>query len=193
MAEAIFKVILAGEGGVGKTSLLKRATENTFDANMKLTVGVDFAIHKVSDGDWNATLQFWDLGGQIRFRELVISYFVGARLGIAVFDITSRYTMDRLHDWIENLRKAEGDIDLIIVGNKVDLREELGETRSLVTSDEGRAFASQYGLSYVETSAKEDIGIDALFQEITQLLKAGYIRTKTDNDIWNGDEDSLFF
>lgn len=96
LAEAIFKVILAGEGGVGKTSLLKRATENTFDANMKLTVGVDFAIHKVSDGDWNATLQFWDLGGQIRFRELVISYFVGARLAIAVFDISSRYTMDRL-------------------------------------------------------------------------------------------------
>jgi small GTP-binding protein len=185
LGEAIFKVILAGEGGVGKTSLLKRATENTFDANMKLTVGVDFAVHRVTEGDWNAILQLWDLGGQVRFRELVVSYFVGARLAIAVFDISSRYTMDRLHEWIENLRKAESDIDIIIVGNKVDLRDEFGVTRSLVTPDEGRAFALQYGSSYIETSAKENIGIDDLFQEMTRLLKKGYFHSRNNNEILN--------
>ncbi|MFX1564206.1 MAG: Rab family GTPase [Promethearchaeota archaeon] len=182
MAEAVFKVILAGEGGVGKTSLLMRATENTFEANMKLTVGVDFAVHRVSDDDWSAILQIWDLGGQIRFRELVVSYFVGARLAIAVFDISSRYTMDRLHDWIENLRKAENNMDLIIVGNKVDLRSEFGSTRSFVTPDEGRAFASQYDSPYIETSAKENIGIDALFQEMTKLLKKRYMCSKTESE-----------
>jgi len=185
LAEAVFKVVLAGEGGVGKTSLLKRATENTFEANMKITVGVDFAVHRVSDGDWHAILQIWDLGGQIRFRELVVSYFVGARLAIAVFDISSRYTMDRLHDWIENLRKAENKINLIIVGNKVDLRNEFGSTRSIVTPDEGHAFAAQYSSPYIETSAKDNIGIDDLFQEMTKLLKNRYMRSKTENEIGN--------
>ena len=121
MLIGILKVLFIGEGGVGKTSLLKRYTWNTFDESMKLTVGVDFAAKNVQKDDWTATLQIWDLGGQVRFRDLAVSYFKGARLAIAVFDISSRYTMDRLDEWIINLHKSEPDCPIVIVGNKLDL------------------------------------------------------------------------
>ena len=166
----ILKIVLIGEGGVGKTSLIKRYTWNTFDENMKLTVGVDFAAKNVQQGDWAATLQIWDLGGQIRFRDLAISYFRGARLAIAVFDISSRYTMDRLNDWITSLYQSVPDCPLIIVGNKCDLRDTLGASRPLVTLQEGIEYAAQYNAPFIEASAKDGRGVEDVFGAVTQIL-----------------------
>ncbi|MFX1474630.1 MAG: Rab family GTPase [Promethearchaeota archaeon] len=173
-AIVIFKVIFIGEGGVGKTSLLKRHTEGYFDESMILTVGVDFAVQDVSRDNWRATLQIWDLGGQIRFRDFVIHYFNGARAAVAVFDITAPYTLERLSDWITRLLKVEQHVPLVIVGNKIDLRNELLEVRKLVTSEEGKTFAGQYNAPYVETSAKSGEGVDIIFSEITRLLAERY-------------------
>lgn len=166
----ILKIVLIGEGGVGKTSLIKRYTWNTFDENMKLTVGVDFAAKNVQQGEWAATLQIWDLGGQIRFRDLAISYFRGARLAIAVFDISSRYTMDRLNDWITSLYQSVPDCPLIIVGNKCDLRDTLGASRPLVTLQEGIEYAAQYNAPFIEASAKDGRGVEDVFGAVTQIL-----------------------
>lgn len=177
--KAVFKVLLIGEGAVGKTSLLKRATQNTFDENMKLTVGVDFAVRDIAESSWQATLQVWDLGGQVRFRELAVYYFKGARLAIAVFDITLRHTLDRLEEWITNLHNSEGAVPLVIVGNKTDLREQLPEGGSFVTAAEGQAFATKHQAPYIEASAKTSKGVDAIFQEITKILKGRYPNPET--------------
>jgi len=177
--KAVFKVLLIGEGAVGKTSLLKRATQNTFDENMKLTVGVDFAVRDISQDGWDATLQIWDLGGQVRFRELAVYYFKGARLAIAVFDITLRHTLDRLQEWITNLQGSEGAVPLVVVGNKIDLRGQHSEGGSFVTPDEGRAFAAKHHAPYIEASAKTSQGVDAIFQEITKILKDRYPNPET--------------
>jgi small GTP-binding protein len=170
----VFKVIFIGEGGVGKTSLLKRHTEGYFNESMILTVGVDFAVQDVTRGDWSATLQIWDLGGQIRFRDFVIQYFMGARAAVAVFDVTAPYTLERLNDWVTRLLETERQVPLVIVGNKIDLRDELSEVRKLTTPEEGRTFAAQFNASYVEASAKTGEGVNLIFSEITRLLAERY-------------------
>ncbi|MFX1508661.1 MAG: Rab family GTPase [Promethearchaeota archaeon] len=170
----ILKIVLIGEGGVGKTSLLKRYTWNTFDENMKLTIGVDFAAKNIQQDEWAATLQIWDLGGQIRFRDLAISYFRGARLAIAVFDISSRYTMDRLNDWITSLHESVPRCPVVIVGNKSDLRSTFQRTRPLVTLQEGIEYAARYNGPFIEASAKDGHGVQEVFRVVTQILAEHY-------------------
>ncbi|MFW9983907.1 MAG: Rab family GTPase [Candidatus Odinarchaeota archaeon] len=170
----ILKILFIGEGGVGKTSLLRRYTWNTFDENMKLTVGVDFAAKNIEYGEWKATLQIWDLAGQIRFRDLAMSYFRGARLAIAVFDISSRYTMERLDDWIRHLKQSVTDCPIVIVGNKADLRRAYGRSRPLVTLQEGIEYAARYSAPFVEASAKAGDGVQEIFEIVTQILSERY-------------------
>jgi len=181
--KGVYKVLFIGESGVGKTSLLKRATEGWFDAGMKLTVGVDFAVREVTYGDWRATLQIWDLGGQIRFRDLAIAYFKGARLAIAVFDISSRFTMDRLHEWIRHLYESEGEIPLVVVGNKIDLRDSLPPTHRSISPGEGRAFAETYRAPYIEASAKDGRGVEEIFIEVTKILAERYPQPQSPLDL----------
>jgi small GTP-binding protein len=170
----ILKILFIGEGGVGKTSLLRRYTWNTFDENMKLTVGVDFAAKNIEHGEWRATLQIWDLAGQIRFRDLATSYFKGARLAIAVFDISSRYTMERLDDWIMHLEQSVRGCPLVIVGNKADLRSVFERSRPLVTLQEGIEYAARYNAPFIEASAKDGNGVSEIFDIVTQILAERY-------------------
>ncbi len=170
----ILKILFIGEGGVGKTSLLRRYTWNTFDDNMKLTVGVDFAAKNIEHGDWKATLQIWDLAGQIRFRDLAMSYFKGARLAIAVFDISSRYTMERLDDWIMHLKQSVRDCPIVVVGNKADLRTVYGRSQPLVTLQEGIEYAARYSAPFVDASAKDGDGVQEIFEIVTQILAERY-------------------
>ncbi len=169
-----FKILFLGEGGVGKTSLLKRYVDGTFTEDMKQTVGVDFASCEVGCDGWNATLQIWDLAGQMHFRELVSYYFAGGRAAIAVFDITMLTTMDALEDWINRLFEAEGEIPLVIVGNKSDLRGVLPSAHPFISKAEGQRFADKYGAPFIETSAKDGRGVSKIFAEITRLLSERY-------------------
>ncbi|MCK5264930.1 MAG: GTP-binding protein, partial [Candidatus Thorarchaeota archaeon] len=102
----IFKTVLIGEGGVGKTSLAIRYTEDRFEEDMKMTIGVNFASKKVEVDGTNATLMLWDLGGQPRFREVIGDYFRGARIAIAVFDATRFFSLERLEDWIIRVKET---------------------------------------------------------------------------------------
>ncbi len=102
MRVPIYKTILIGEGGVGKTSLTVRYTENRFEDDMKMTIGVNFASKKVNIEGTDATLMLWDMGGQPRFRDVIGDYFRGARAAICVYDATRFFSLDRLKDWIED-------------------------------------------------------------------------------------------
>ena len=162
----VFKTVLIGEGGVGKTSITLRYTENRFDEDMKITIGVNLATKKVEvDGD-NATLMLWDLGGQPRFRDVVSEYYKGSRMAIAVYDATRFFTLERLRDWITKLQENAPDCEIIFVGNKIDEREEGGG----VSLEDGRAFASEYNAPCVEVSAKSGEGVNELFKVVTKLL-----------------------
>lgn len=169
----IFKTVLIGEGGVGKTSITVRYTENRFDEDMKITIGVNLATKKVQVDGEDATLMLWDLGGQPRFRDVVSEYYRGSRMALAVYDASRFFTLERLRDWIVKLKENAPDCDLIFVGNKIDEREE----GSGVPLEEARKFASEYNAPCVEVSAKTGEGVFEMFQVVTKSLLEKHVRS----------------
>ncbi|MFX0054235.1 MAG: Rab family GTPase [Promethearchaeota archaeon] len=162
----IYKMVLVGEGGVGKTSITVRYTENRFDEEMKMTIGVNFASKEVFLEEDSVRLMLWDLGGQPRFRDVVSGYFKGARVALAVYDANRYFSLERLIDWISRVKENAPDCQLIFVGNKIDERQN-GQG---VPLEEGREFAARYGAACVEVSAKTGEGISELFEVVARSL-----------------------
>ncbi len=162
----IFKTVLIGEGGVGKTSLAVRYTEDRFEEDMKMTIGVNFASKKVQVDGTNATLMLWDLGGQPRFRDVIGDYFRGARIAIAVFDATRFFSLERLEDWISRVKNTAPDCKFFFVANKIDERQDgMG-----VSQEDGTAFAQKYDAPMMEVSAKTGEGVNEMFESVTRML-----------------------
>lgn len=170
MQQNVFKVIIIGEAGVGKTSLVRRYVDDAFDEQMKMTIGVDISVKRIPEEAGVVALQIWDLGGQPRFKEIADLYFRGAKGALAVFDVTRKASMDRLADWIEDVRSKADQIPVVVVGNKMDLRSSSGEVLG-ITKEEGTRFASRYMSDYVETSAKDNNGVDEAFNRLVYKLK----------------------
>ncbi|MFX1261022.1 MAG: Rab family GTPase [Promethearchaeota archaeon] len=167
---AVYKTVLIGDGGVGKTSIAVRYTEDRFDEQMKMTIGVNFASKKVVISGSEVTLLLWDLGGQPRFQDVVDGYFRGSKMGIAVYEVTRPFTLYRLDDWIGRLRNNIEDCPIIIVGNKIDERVE-GEG---VTREQAMEYASQYNAIVFEVSAKTGEGVHELFEAVARLIARAY-------------------
>lgn len=162
----IFKTVLIGEGGVGKTSLAVRYTEDRFEEDMKMTIGVNFASKKVEVDGANATLMLWDLGGQPRFRDVIGDYFRGARIAIAVFDATRFFSLERLEDWISRVKDTAPECKFFFVANKIDERQDgMG-----VSQEDGLAFAQKYDAPLMEVSAKTGEGVNEMFESVTRML-----------------------
>ncbi|MEM2143578.1 MAG: Rab family GTPase [Candidatus Thorarchaeota archaeon] len=166
----IFKTILVGEGGVGKTSILVRFTENRFDENMKMTIGTGFASRKMAVNGSEVTLIIWDLSGQPRFHDVVQDYFRGSRAAILVFDASRYYTLENLNEWMERVRSEAPDCITFVVANKCDvLGSEIGANR-----EDAIAFASRIGADFFEVSAKTGQGISELFTCVASTLAQRY-------------------
>jgi small GTP-binding protein len=161
----IYKTVLVGEGGVGKTSITLRYTEDRFDDAMKMTIGVNFASKKVTIDENNVTLMLWDLGGQPRFREVISDYFKGARIAIAVYDATRTFSLQRLSDWLDRVKENAPDCQIIFVGNKIDERE----NGSGVTLEDAAEMAGEYGAECMEVSAKTGEGVSAMFEAAAKI------------------------
>ena len=157
---------MVGEGGVGKTSLTVRYTENRFEDDMKMTIGVNFASKKVQIDGTDATLMLWDMGGQPRFRDVVGDYFRGARAAICVYDATRFFSLERLNDWIGRVKENAPDCQFFFVANKIDERANgVG-----VSAEDGHAFAQQHGAQMMEVSAKTGEGVTEMFETVTRML-----------------------
>ncbi len=174
MRAPIFKTVMIGEGGVGKTSITLRYTEDRFDEDMMLTIGANFATKKLEINGSALSLMIWDLGGQPRFRDVVGDYFRGTKVALAVCDVSRSYSLERLTDWVDRLKESAPECELVIVGNKADERIE----GSGVSFDEGLAFAEKYGTRYVEVSAKTGEGINELFENIASNLVKNHLERK---------------
>lgn len=160
------KILIIGESGVGKSSLLLRFTEDNFDPEQTLTIGVDFKTKKVSVDGNTVKLAIWDTAGQERFRTLTPSYYRDAQGAILVFDVSSASTFARLETWLEELDtySTKNNIVKMIVGNKIDV-----EHRE-VTREQAMAFARRHQTLYIEASAKTKHGVQSAFEELVHKI-----------------------
>lgn len=158
----LFKVVLIGDSGVGKSNLLSRFTRNEFSLESKSTIGVEFATRSIQVDGKTIKAQIWDTAGQERYRAITSAYYRGAVGALLVYDITKTVTFENVERWLKELRDhADSNIVIMLVGNKCDLRH----LRSVQTED-AKAFCEKEGLSFIETSALEATNVEQAFQRI---------------------------
>mmetsp|Transcript_45274 Transcript_45274/g.52046 ORF Transcript_45274/g.52046 Transcript_45274/m.52046 type:complete len:207 (-) Transcript_45274:200-820(-) len=163
----LFKLLLIGDSGVGKTSLLLRFAENTFTDNFMSTIGVDFKIKTIDIDGKTAKLQIWDTAGQDRFRTITSSYYRGAHGIIVVYDVTQKESFDHVPMWMNEIEKyASENVVKLLVGNKADL-----EDRKAVSTDEGKERADSLGIQFLEASAKNSHNVNETFISMAKELK----------------------
>lgn len=163
---ATFKILIIGESGVGKSSLMLRFTDNDFDQDQALTIGVDFKTKIINIDGVNIKLAIWDTAGQERFRTLTPSYYRDAQGAILVYDVTKRNTFDKLESWLNELEiyGTKTNMAKMVVGNKID-----NSNREL-TRDDGFRFAKKHRTLFVETSAKTSEGVRDAFEEVVRKI-----------------------
>ncbi|EAY01285.1 small GTP-binding protein, putative [Trichomonas vaginalis G3] len=162
----LFKVIIIGDSGVGKSNILLRYTDDLFSNQFISTIGVDFRIHTIDVDDKKVKMQIWDTEGQERFLAITRSYFGYSHVALIVYDKTNKESFEKVSFWMNELdQKCDKNLLRVIVGNKADLKE-----LEYITEEQGKNLANQYGCLFAETSAKEDIGIDEVFLLCAQTL-----------------------
>jgi small GTP-binding protein len=160
----MFKLLIVGESGVGKTCMLLRFADDLFEEDFLSTIGVDFKVKEMNLNGKRVKLQIWDSAGQERFKNITSSYYRNCSGIIIVYDVTKRDSFDKVTDWIAEVRRFVPTVPLIIVGNKCDL-----DNRQVPTA-EGQELAQRQGLIFLETSAKTNTNIEAAFQEMSKKL-----------------------
>lgn len=156
-----FKLVLGGDGAVGKTSMVHRFVEDKFESDYKGTIGVSI-MKKECDFerlDTNVRFVIWDLAGQTQFRRVRRTYLKNAEVGFLIFDVTRRETFENIMDWNNDIRDSAPSIFLILVGNKIDLEDQRDVSR-----EEGEKLAEELGITYMETSAKTGENVDEAFR-----------------------------
>ncbi|MHA1993624.1 MAG: Rab family GTPase [Candidatus Hodarchaeales archaeon] len=179
MPTLLFKIILLGDGAVGKTSIRRRYMGEGFKADFLATMGADFAFLKTKIDEINVEFQIWDLAGQPAFRNVMKSYYKGAMGALAVYDVTQPKSLESLDTWVEEVReRAETYNDsiglpVVLVGNKIDLRDEIPNSLKTI---QGFVKAKSLDAGFVETSAKTGEAIEEAFTTLARsiMLKTNF-------------------
>ncbi|XP_074508881.1 RAB11a, member RAS oncogene family, like [Sebastes fasciatus] len=162
----LFKVVLIGDSGVGKSNLLSRFTRNEFSLESKSTIGVEFATRSIQVEGKTIKAQIWDTAGQERYRAITSAYYRGAVGALLVYDIAKHLTYENAERWLKELQDhADSNIVIMLVGNKSDLRH-----LRAVPTDEAKAMAEKHGLSFLETSALDSSNVELAFQTILTAI-----------------------
>jgi Ras-related protein Rab-43 len=161
-----FKVLMLGDASVGKTSLTIRYVSGNFVEDLRLTIGVDFYSKTINYKGHRIKLQIWDFGGEERFRFLLPQYCKGANGAFFLYDITNPASLSHLPDWSYIVREASGNIPIMLVGSKLDLKE-----YRTVPRDQGINAARRYNMaSFVELSSKTGQNVERAFQVMSEIL-----------------------
>eukprot|EP01117_Protostelium_nocturnum_P019122 TRINITY_DN819_c0_g1_i2.p1 TRINITY_DN819_c0_g1~~TRINITY_DN819_c0_g1_i2.p1 ORF type:complete len:194 (+),score=64.11 TRINITY_DN819_c0_g1_i2:194-775(+) len=162
----LFKLLLIGDSGVGKSCILLRFADNAFTDNFISTIGVDFKIKTIDIEGKKVKMQIWDTAGQERFQTITTSYYRGAHGLIIVFDVTNKVSFDNIKKWLDDIeRHASPSIVKCLVGNKCDL-----ENKRVIDYSTAKQLADSLNISYMETSAKESINISQAFEKLGSLI-----------------------
>lgn len=165
----LFKLLIIGDSGVGKSSLLLRFADNTFNGSYITTIGVDFKIQTVEIDGERVKLQIWDTAGQERFRTITSTYYRGTHGVIVVYDVTSGDTFANVKRWLHEIEQNCDVVNRVLVGNKND-----APNQKVVLTEDAQRFANQMGIQLFETSAKDNINVEEMFMAITRQV----LRTK---------------
>lgn len=162
----LMKVIILGDSGVGKTSLMNQYVHKKFSPQYKATIGADFLSKEIQIDDKLVTLQIWDTAGQERFQSLGVAFYRGADCCVIVYDVNSNKSFENLDHWkdeflLQAAPKNRDSFPFVVVGNKID--QDNGESRVVSEYKSKRWCAANGDIPQFETSAKEDINVDAAF------------------------------
>ncbi|EJW85586.1 member Ras oncogene family RAB1A [Wuchereria bancrofti] len=163
----LFKLLLIGDSGVGKSCLLLRFADDTYTESYISTIGVDFKIRTIDLNGKTIKLQIWDTAGQERFRTITSSYYRGAHGIIVVYDITDQESFNNVKQWLQEIdRYACENVNKLLVGNKCDLI-----IRRAVEHSAAKEYADQLGIPFLETSAKSSTNVEQAFLTMASEIK----------------------
>ena len=168
--ERLFRVIIVGDTGVGKSCLLLRFSEDRFNENHDVTIGVEFGTRTLRIDDQAIKLQIWDTAGQESYRSITRSFYRRADGVLLVYDVTARHTFENCKHWMNEIKQnTNSDVVIYLIGNQADLVNS-GQVAEVNTSD-AEAFVSRNNLSgFMETSAKSGINVDKAFIAFCKVL-----------------------
>mmetsp|Transcript_32499 Transcript_32499/g.77193 ORF Transcript_32499/g.77193 Transcript_32499/m.77193 type:complete len:208 (+) Transcript_32499:1-624(+) len=162
----LFKLLLIGDSGVGKSCLLLRFADDTYTESYISTIGVDFKIRTIELDGKCIKLQIWDTAGQERFRTITSSYYRGAHGIIIVYDITDEDSYNNVKQWLNEIdRYASEKVDKLLVGNKADLSD-----KRKVNAETAKEYAQTHDINFLETSAKEKLNVERSFMKIASQI-----------------------
>ncbi|CAK81256.1 unnamed protein product (macronuclear) [Paramecium tetraurelia] len=164
----LFKIILIGDSGVGKTNLFNRLQNKEFQYDTRPTIGVEFINRTVRQDGNLVKCQIWDTAGQEKFRAITNAYYRGAKGVFVCYDVTKQGTYESTLRWMSEIKQfGDHDIVIMLVGNKIDLAEQ-----RIVRTDEVSQFCEQNKVGYIETSALNNINVEMAFnQMVTEIYK----------------------
>jgi len=166
----LWKIVLIGDGAVGKTSLRKRYLGEGFSTDYMSTMGADFALYDTEIKNTHIRWQIWDLAGQPVFKDVVKAYYTKIFGGVLVYDVTRRLTFQNIEKWLNDMWSHSGrdqKVPVVLLANKIDLREEGAEA---VSTEEGKSLATKLGIKFLETSAKSGTGVEEAFDELGKQI-----------------------
>jgi Ras-related protein Rab-11A len=174
----LFKIVLIGDSGVGKSNLLSRFTRDEFNLESKTTIGVEFAQKTIVIDGKTIKAQIWDTAGQERYRAITSAYYRGAVGALLVYDICKPFSFENVDRWLKELKDhADSQTVVMLTGNKADLKH-----LRAVKTEEATSYSQKHNLAFIETSALEGTGVEKAFEivlnEIYQLTIRNLIGPK---------------
>ena len=173
LQELKFKILILGDSGVGKTSMLLKYVDNFFPQTHIATIGVEFKTKIITKGKYKITLNIWDTAGQERFKSITRGLYQGATGIIFVYDITKRETFSGVKNWIKDA-EGYGKFDCVVCGNKIDL-----EVNRVVKLDELKECGIKKKIDFIETSAKTGNNIYQAFDKLVDSI----IKNRTEEEL----------
>jgi len=165
----VAKLLILGDSGVGKSSLLLRYCDDTFTSSFIATIGIDFKIKRIDVDGKQMKLLIWDTAGQERFRTITRAYYRGAQAMMLVYDVTDETTFQNVRNWMKSIDQNTVDgegIPKILLGNKSDLKDQ-----RVVSKSRGEALAEEYGIPFLETSARQKANVSEAFNSLALGVK----------------------
>lgn len=168
--DVLYRLVLIGDSGVGKTAILLRYSDNMFNTSFITTIGIDFRIKTIEVNGKRVKLQIWDTAGQEQFHSVASSYYRNAHGIVLIYDITSAESFIHISKWANNVStNAPTNVKQVLLGNKCDMEE----NKRVIEKDRGKTLAEELNMPFLETSAKTDINVDVAFELIAQLIMEG--------------------